>query len=47
MVATDKIRVFCVDDDESTLIFYQIAFSIEPDMELVGSSTAHEEAGQH
>ena len=37
-MGTDKIRVFCVDDDESTVAYYRIAFSIEPDMELVGSS---------
>jgi DNA-binding NarL/FixJ family response regulator len=34
---TDPIRVFCVDDDESTVAFYRIAFSIEPGMEFAGS----------
>jgi two-component system response regulator YesN len=34
---TDRIRVFCVDDDESTVAFYRIAFSIEPDLQFAGS----------
>ncbi len=32
-----KIRVFCVDDDESTSRFYQHTLNLEADMEFVGS----------